>query len=371
MAYTPSPYDVAATMSPHTSTSHPARRFSRSYSSQAGSHTYRVEKPRSNNNSPRTVERRKTTTGAKLYATLDDHYNMMMGLTGEEAVVEDRLEPTATRPMSWHPSSAQFQFPRSTCEQNEPKDYSRHYSESSRNSAHGSDFYSMSARNSMYLDPAQNQTAYPVGHDSHRGSQDSDGSWHMQAYTSSAYSTPATEPMPWYLQEWARRNQAHSPQASTDFLPIQHPSHGQEQDTEDEEMEDSGKELVALGLYDRPDTSLHWGSLQGEATGKGLKLEETWQPPEEDDDEDGEGEDDDDDTSSEDGEEDLPPPSPAQQAPERLQVPVNMKSQTPSSMEGQSFFFEEDDSLSKEWWYPQLRQPSVPVRDAGIGYGWL
>jgi hypothetical protein len=40
-------------------------------------------------------------------------------------------------------------------------------------------------------------------------------------------------------------------------------------------------------------------------------------------------------------------------------------------MEGQSFFFEEDDSITKEWWYPQLRQPSIPVRDAGIGHGWL
>lgn len=170
--------------------------------------------------------------------------------------------------------------------------------------------------------------------------------------------------MPWYLQEWARRNQAQSQHASTDFLPIQHPAHGQEHDAEDEEMEDSGKELVGMGLYDLPDSSLHWSSLQGEATGKGLKLEETWQPPEEDEDD----EDDGDDASSEDGEEELSPPSPAQQAP---QVPTNMKPQTPSSMEGQSFFFEEDENITKEWWYPQLRQPSLPVRDAGIGYGWL
>jgi hypothetical protein len=375
MTYTLSPHDVAATMSPHLAASHPARHFSRSYSSQTGSHTYRVEKPRSNHNSPRTVERRKTTTGAKLYATLDDHYNMMMGLTGDEAVVEDRPEPASTRPMSWHPSSAQFHVPRSSFEQHEPQDYSHHYSESSRNSVHGSDFYSMSARNSMYLEPAQNQSNYPSSHESHRGSQDSDGSWPMQAPTSSSYSTPTTEPMPWYLQEWARRNQEQAQQASTDYLPIQHPTPDQNEDVEDEEMQDSGKELVGMGLYDLPDTSMQWGSLQGEATGKGLKLEETWQPPEEedeeDDDEDGEGEDDGDDASSEDAEEELTPPSPAQPAPAQLQAPVNMKPQTPSSMEGQSFFFEEDDNITKEWWYPQLRQPSLPVRDAGIGYGWL
>jgi hypothetical protein len=220
----------------------------------------------------------------------------------------------------------------------------------------------------MYLEPPQSQTAYPHSHESHRGSQDSDGSW-PQTYAPSAYSTPTTEPMPWYLQEWARRNQAQSQQASTEYLPIQHPSHAQVDNTEDEEMGNSGKELVALGLYDGPDTSANWGLLQGEPTGKGLKLEETWQPPEEDD-EDAE-EDDGDDASSEDGEEEMSPPSPAQEARAPLQVPINMKPQTPSSMEGQSFFFEEDDNIAKEWWYPQLRQPSMPVRDAGIGYGWL
>ncbi|KAF2681541.1 hypothetical protein K458DRAFT_243789, partial [Lentithecium fluviatile CBS 122367] len=361
--------------SPHMLSSHSSRRFSRSYNNQAGSHPYRVEKPRSIHNSPHTVERRKTTTGAKLYATLDDHYNMMMGITGDGAAMENRPEPASTRPMSWHPSSAHIQVPRSAAyEQHEPQDYSRHYPESSRNSAHGSDFYSMSARNSMYMEPLQNNATYPHGYEGHRGSQDSDDSWNTQAYTQSSYSTPATEPMPWYLQEWARKNQVQSQHGSADFLPIQHPATQQETHTPDEEMEDSGKELVGMGLYDIPDLSLEWDSAQVEPTGKGLKLEETWQPPEEDDneeDDDDEEEGNGDDSSSEDGEDELPMPPPAKQAAEQLQAPVNMKPQTPSSMEGQSFFFEEDDNITKEWWYPQLRQPSLPVRDAGIGYGWL
>lgn len=374
MAYTLSPYDTAlAAMSPHTSTSHGARRFSRSYSSQPNPHPYRVEKPKSNHNSPHPVERRRTTTGAKLYATLDDHFNMMMGLTGDEAAMQDGPEPSNARPVSWHPSSTQFQVPRPALESREPVDYFRQYPESCRNSAHGSDFYSMSARNSSYFDPVQHLHNYPSGHDSHRGSQDSDSSWPTQARTQSSFSTPATEPMPWYLQEWARKNQVRSQQASADFLPIQHPTE-QEDSTMDEEMEDSGKELVGMGLYDLPDSSLQWGSLQGEPTGKGLKLEETWQPPEEEDDDEedaDEGEEDGNDTSSENDEEELPPPPAAQPPPERLPVSAAMKPQTPNSMEGQSFFFDEDESIAKEWWYPQLRQPSVPVRDAGIGYGWL
>lgn len=136
-------------------------------------------------------------------------------------------------------------------------------------------------------------------------------------------------------------------------------------------MEDSGKELIGMGLYDLPDSSLDWMSPVGEATGKGLKLEETWQPPEEDEDEDedaedeGEEDDQDDDASSVDGEEDLPPP------PVLVASTNHDKANQARNLEGQSFFFDEDDSVSKEWWYQHLRQPSIPVRDTGYGYGWL
>ncbi|KAM0285988.1 hypothetical protein ACHAQH_001177 [Verticillium albo-atrum] len=73
------------------------------------------------------------------------------------------------------------------------------------------------------------------------------------------------------------------------------------------EAEEEGEILVGMGLYDAPDkyeddphlshsrsamSSLLGASYRGqEGTGKGLKLEESWQPPESDDeDEDGEGE---------------------------------------------------------------------------------
>ena len=66
-----SPYDMSTSTPAHPPSSHMAHRLSRSTTSQSGWYPYRIEKPRSNHNSPRTVERRKTTTGVKLYATLD------------------------------------------------------------------------------------------------------------------------------------------------------------------------------------------------------------------------------------------------------------------------------------------------------------
>jgi len=149
---------------------------------------------------------------------------------------------------------------------------------------------------------------------------------------------------------------------SSDFLPIQHPA------TQDEEMEeDSGEKLVALGLYDLPEPSLSWGSEE-QATGKGLKLEETWQPPEEDDEEEDDAADD---ASSVASEEPSPPLSSVNDRTQQLQLPVHVKTHTPGSMDGQSFFFDDDETVSKEWWFQQVKQPSMPVWDNGLGYGWL
>jgi len=87
-----------------------------------------------------------------------------------------------------------------------------------------------------------------------------------------------------------------------DMLPIQHPADPQVMDTDAlvsvEEMKvDDGPELVGMGLYDtpvRPDFNCvdKQGGLLGlgmgpEPTGKGLKLEETWEPPEDDEVDDG------------------------------------------------------------------------------------
>jgi len=207
----------------------------------------------------------------------------------------------------------------------------------------------------------------------HRGSGESENSYQSgpqqtSSYAHSTINTSITEPLPWYLQQWAQRNQEESGMAShtgsTDFLPIQRPTE------QDEEMqENSGEKLVALGLYDLPESSPSWSGFES-ATGKGLKLEETWQPPKEDDDED-EDEDVADDTSSEASEEPSPPLPVVRDHAQQLQLPVHVKSQTPGSMEGQSFFFDDDEAVSKEWWFQQMKQSTMPMRDTGMGYGWL
>lgn len=324
----------------------------------------RVEKPKSHHNSPKTMERRKTTTEPKLYATLDDHYKMMFGIEDSEEEVEERPQPS--RPVSWHPSSNQWFAPQTSEYVASPSQQEWSWHTPSRNSGNGSDFYSLTTQNST-CNP--NRQTYHAGTAMHMGSDESDYSLQHQSrsYAHSTVNTPSTEPLPWYLQQWAQKNQAQSSMASqngsTEFLPIQHPSdHDEQMDTEDD-----GKELVGMGLYDAPDPTSSWGGLV-EATGKGLKLEETWQPPEEDEDE----EEDDDDASSEGSMEEPSPPLPAVDAQsQQLQLPVHVKAQTPGSMEGQSFFFDDDEAVSKEWWYQQLQQPNIPVQDTGLGFGWL
>ncbi|KAF2027430.1 hypothetical protein EK21DRAFT_114788 [Setomelanomma holmii] len=342
------------------------RRASRSAGSQPACRPSRVEKPKSHHNSPRTMERRKTTTETKLYATLDDHYRMMFGVDTEEEF-EERPQPS--RPVSWHPSSTQFQANRSSSYFEPQQDWSRQHSASPRNSAQASDFYSVSTRNSFY-EPQQHASTYPGVYGTHRGSDESDYSWQSvpqqtPSYVHSTINTPTTEPLPWYLQQWAQKNQHQtmmtSQNVSSDFLPIQHPA------TQHEEMEgDGGEKLVALGLYDLPEPSLSWHGVE-EATGKGLKLEETWQPPEDDED----NEDDADDASSEASEELSPPLPSINDNNQHLQLPVHVKAQTPGSMEGQSFFLDDDETVSKEWWFQQMKQPTMPMRDNGLGYGWL
>ena len=114
-------------------------------------------------------------------------------------------------------------------------------------------------------------------------------------------------------------NSSTAPPTPENFLPIQHPepTFPAEESIPYHPLSDSddGEELIGMGLYDTPEPaktlssdpqldnyrSLMMSHLLGvgrrvEPTGKGLKLEETWNPPpsddeeEDDDEQDGEGE---------------------------------------------------------------------------------
>lgn len=306
----------------------------------------------------------------------------MFGLTGgEEEAAEERKE--APRPLSWHPSSSQFHTPSHTVPEPLPTqgyaDWVPCQSQSSRNSGFeleyntriGSEYNSISTRSSAFPDQMQDFPPFSNSTDNvalARNSFVSGSSWQdiqqpvpITSYALSSYSSPRIEPTPWYLQSWTQMAQTQSEisrPASTDFLPIQHPS---AQDTEsqsaleDDDSEDAEKELVGMGLYDPPEGIQSWQSGLLQSGGKGLKLEETWQPPEQDDDAD--------EASSDDGSVDEPPASDDQK------WSLNAGQRLPTSMEGQSFFFDDDETYTKEWWFQQVKQPAV--QDAGMGYDWL
>ncbi|KAF2199675.1 hypothetical protein GQ43DRAFT_107136 [Delitschia confertaspora ATCC 74209] len=365
MAVDMSPESLVNDVSLQMAASQLSRQPSRASAGLSAHRPSRIQKPKSNHNSPRALERRKTTSGTKQYATLDDHYKMMYGsFESQEEVVPDH--PVPSRPLSWHPSSAQFHVPPGLSA-NAPNSSAPSYT-SARNSAYGSDFYSLSPRNSLHPDQVISQfpqSKVIIGSRSSESSfQEPSQQTSRHSYAASSYSPHS--PDPWYLQEWQRKTQAQSacPERGglSYFLPIQHPSAEvyQESTMQDDDAEEPGKELVALGLYDQPEDTLGWGSSSLlEGTGKGLKLEETWQPPE-----DMEDEDDEDQATSEDGSvEELPSKAYNQQQ------PIQPKIQPSPNMDGQSFFFDEDDTCTKEWWYQQLKQPTVQA--TGLGYGWI
>lgn len=317
------------------------------------------------------LERRKTTTGAKLYATLDDHYKMMMGITDDDdQMADDYFQPAPPRPVSWHPISSHCNVPLQQSEQLQPQSWSRHDSSSSGDqSASSSDFYSLSARSSTFIEPNQSYMSYGNVSQTPHGLQNPYSE--MQPDASSSYSASTADSMPWYLQEWARKNlhQDGSVQnESAGSLPLLNSSTDQDTDSglQEDVAGDSSKELIGMGLYDLPDSVTGLGSLV-EATGKGLKLEETWQPPDEDDEEDDEVEDEE---SSDDYDEELPPSPPLKQE-TQPHVPVQIEPQFSNSMAGQSFLFGEEHSAPKDWWCHQFQQPTMSVRDTGIRYGWV
>lgn len=302
----------------------------------------------------------------KRYATLDDHFNMMFGSSASESnedVQEDRRP--ITRPLSWHPSSSKLSGnPESQCVSEPPpsqglQDYSHEHSgwddtelESQQNQAtiyssglHFRDQTYFSTSPTTYSDYSKTPEWY---------NQVSIAGFTVPVYSSLSVQSPA------YLQQMQAYQT--SPPPSVDFLPIQYPqpqTMDVEVSSEEGERKETDKELVGMGLYDPPEGFSLLSS--GLSQGKGLKLEETFQPLEQDE------EDQDADDASEDEEEVEEPPKPTM---DDHQWSVNSGGQQfPTNMAGQSFFFEEDETYTNEWWFHQLKRPVA--QEAVLGYGWL
>lgn len=298
----------------------------------------RVTKPRSTSNSPRCKQdRRKTLMSDGSYqrqmAMFAQQEMMATNGWGSNDELSTQMPTRSNRPVSWHPSSQQpmyqavqpsngFQFSQEYYNFDDPAPavYSGYASPDSTFSPVSMPL-SEDPHNS-YPFPAA-PTSYPLG----------------QSYP--ADHTPLENPMMAAQVPFTHDNQdptmySHfdwnnfaasgyegddSPPTPDNFLPIQYP---EPTFTSEEsipyhplsEDEPEGEELIGMGLYDTPDNSktslsdpqldnyrmmssqlLGNGYRRPEPAGKGLKLEETWQPPSEKDDdeeeEDGEGEDED------------------------------------------------------------------------------
>lgn len=161
-----------------------------------------------------------------------------------------------------------------------------------------------------------------------------------------------------------------------DFLPIQYPpepSQNVEVDPSPPIVKKKSKELVGMGLYDYPDqdslSSLNWStrfSEQRESMGKGLKLEETWQPPKDSDGEEDEAEDE---AEEEEEEEEAYSTDEADEDVLPIVTPTSEASTQGAfypaygDLSNQTFFFDNDDPYGNCIAFQAIqecRQPKVP-----------
>jgi len=298
----------------------------------------------------------------KQYATLDDHYRTMFGLDAAGNKEEDLTSGHhTTRPLSWHPSSSQFSGPTSRLPTKSPL---------------------QSQTNISQYTPSKNTLAMPESYEyAHLPQSEAlppyndhqplhiDVAWssfmHGQAATECrppSYSSLSYQPTSWFSSDVSEFNgqapQYHPPQPRQDFLPTQQQPSVEDHQGYDESthglVRKKSDELIGLGLYDPPESSPPPFGLA--SLGKGLKLEETWQPPEE-------MEEDEDDGEESSDEEEEPTTQLERQWPQ-MSLPL-------MNMSGQSFFFEDEDGVANKWWYQQSKQPAPTPQDGGISYGWF
>lgn len=336
-------------------------RSSYGHNTSSSKRSSRIEKPRSIHNSPTGHERRKTTSAAKRYVTLEDRWNMMFGSGDEEMQDSSNTSgfSSSTRPVSWHPSSSNY-FNSSPA--NELSSQNGGYDFPDQTSAYpspASGYASNSALAYLSALAQRKRETFPLAPLDNDTSMETSPfpDYHESTAPMSSFSGMTSAPS---QQTWS------SISAPTSHPRIQSESseEGDGDCMDAESPKESGNVLVGMGLYDPP----NYESMLTSGLGKGLKLEETWQPPPEIEKE----EDDDDDSSDEESIEEAPEPSKeAEEADDQQCWTLNAAAQAvpASDLSGQSFLLEDEETYTNEWWYQQLKRPTA--RDAGLGYGWL
>lgn len=175
-------------------------------------------------------------------------------------------------------------------------------------------------------------------------------------YTSQAPTYDSYPPMSYHMQQWSQlqpylaSQTAHAP---PEYLPVQGPvkcPQESQTNTRPQMARRRSKELVSIGLYDNDDNnfmsalnSAVSSNPRRDSLGKGLKLEETWQPPNDDEGEDEEG------YSTDEGEDmDEVPPVHASVAPE---IQASFFPPPYGDLSNQSFFITDDDQYASESHY--------------------
>ncbi|MCJ1418854.1 hypothetical protein MMC32_005205 [Xylographa parallela] len=392
----------------------------------------RVLKPNSVGNSPQNPQRRRTVTAQTTARRRSDMYNQNIPTPHPGAEPQSGHQTWSmsnVRPVSWHPSSRGVN--RSSVRATSARTSS--YEPQPRNSMIGyqtvamnglptpmtqpdlnanfpvDPFFSLDGSGVPYQQQITQQSqppmAIPQGYDPAGLSLDtsypsyvpSNSSYHLEFPTvplSGDY--PTCSPMSYATQTWAESLSAfptYTAPPTPDFLPIQNPSdmwQGSTTAVQPRLTKPRSKELVGMGLYDHPDrnsfsldsaTESHVGSFiadpHHESLGKGLKLEETWQPPAEEEEE----EDDEEEAESSDDEEKEPEveePSPVGVGEQVWQVDMmGGKAQDggqPSygDMSNQSFFFDGDDAYFEGGAYAQGQ--AMPSNLQGVAlkdYMWV
>ena len=303
----------------------------------------RIEKPRSTNPSPRRLERRRTTASVKPYVSLDDHYNALLGPgktyddTGDCASARLQSDYPLARPMSWHPTSFQPSRPAtSAMKQFPPNLYcagdrlSHDIGLSAAAKAPASEVRSAPkirrSETTSHILSSRDDTYNLFGSQSVAASQLARATWCISpnnftldphAQTSNPSGLNSLHQSMTFLQPQSSKNMESSTtqqmmevkQASTldyeaepdDFLPMQRPASPVVPtptpennnltlfaDNDDQHMihpstslDHNQHDLIGMGLYDPPESemSIVRTGFPQEAKGKGLKLEETWNPP--------------------------------------------------------------------------------------------
>jgi hypothetical protein len=325
----------------------------------------RIEKPRSNHPSPRGPERRRTVSAMKQYASLDDHYRIMFGLDVEEKKDDGcSQQHQVTRPVSWHPSSSHFQVPHSRIP-------ARTSLQSPRTTLQttASNITAQSRHHLDYNRSLGAGTPLPLYND--QQSHHIDIAWssymHGQVIAESqppSYSSLSYHATSWFASDYDQSTAAaqQCQYAPSETLPLQQPTAQYHQDSNEglhRLVRKKSDELIGLGLYDPPESSPPSFGGAFTPTGKGLKLEETWQPPEEMEDDEEEEE------EEESSDEDEEPLKQVEQQWQQTALPI-------MNMSGQSFLFENEDGVvANEWWYQQMKQSAAVPRDGTLNYNWF